>query len=154
MSDQRKSSAKSRRGAGQLSWAGFFVRFAFAFILVIVTYNPSGYSYVGWLKSFESGNEPYKLLAGALLLAGYAVYLRATAHSLGKGGALLLTTIFGLIMWVLIDAQIIETDATVITWVLEFFTALLLAVGMTGAFIWRRLTGQYHVADADDLSDI
>jgi len=153
MSDNAKPAGKNRRGAGQLSWTGFFVRFAFAFVLVIVTYNPSGYSYVGWLSGFNSGNEPYKLLAGALLLAGYAVYIRATAHSLGKGGALLLTAIFGLVMWVLIDANIIPIDAPVLIWVLEFFTALLLAVGMTGAFIWRRLTGQYHVADADDMSD-
>ena len=154
MTEQSTPPRKNRRGTGQLSWTGFFIRFAFAFILVIVTYNPTGYSYVGWLSGFESGNEPYKLLAGALLLAGYAVYIRATAHSLGKGGALLLTTIFGLIMWVLIDAQLIEINTPVLIWALEFFTALLLAVGMTGAFIWRRLTGQYHVADADDLSEV
>lgn len=144
---------KSRRPTGQLSWIGFFLRFAFAFVLVILTYNPTGTSYVGWLRAFESGNEPYKLLAGALLLTGYAIYVRATAHSLGKGGALLLTAIFGLIMWILIDADILPIDTPALIWVVEFFIALLLAVGMTGAFIWRRLTGQYHVADAEDLSE-
>ena len=153
MNNTESAPAKTRRTAGQLSWTGFFFRFAFAFVLVILTYNPSGHSYVGWLQAFESGNEPYKLLSGALLLAGYAVYIRATSHSLGRAGALLLTTIFALIMWILIDANILPTDTPALIWVVEFFIALLLAVGMTGAFIWRRLTGQYHVADAEDLSD-
>ena len=37
--------------ATQFTFNSFLLRFAFALALVFLTYNPSGYSWVGWLMS-------------------------------------------------------------------------------------------------------
>ena len=42
----------SNRGRGEsLTWFGFLWRAVFAVALVLITYNPSEYSYFHWLKS-------------------------------------------------------------------------------------------------------
>ena len=92
-----------------------------------------------------------KALLGFLLLGGYVIYFRATARSLGRSGTGLLLVIFGLLLWMLIDSGIIPRDSRVLLWLMMLITSIILAIGMTGSFIWRRLTGQYHVAE-DDVS--
>ena len=95
-----------------------------------------------------------KALAGFVLLGGYIVYFRATARSLGKLGTSLLVVIFGLILWWLIDIGFVPRDATVLLWVIMVLTSFILAVGMTGSFVWRMLTGQHHVTDDDDADEV
>jgi hypothetical protein len=116
-----------------------------------LTYNPVGYSYFNWVKSFEdTSNLPAKLLAGLVLLTGYVVYLRATAGSLGKLGSVIFLAFFGVTMWLLFD-KFGDTmkDATVLTWIVLLALSFYLALGMTASFLWRHLTGQVDVADSD-----
>ncbi len=62
----------------------FGLRFAFALVLVFLTYNPTGFSRVGWLLS----ETPlvYKVGAGIVLLIGWAMFLRATWNSVSDAG--------------------------------------------------------------------
>ena len=50
---------------------GFLLRFLFALLLVMLTYNPSGYSYSHWLQVDFSNFGPLFGLAGiSLIIAG------------------------------------------------------------------------------------
>lgn len=143
--------AKNRASSSTFGWSGFAVRWAAALVLVLLTYNPVGFSYFDWVKSFaDTSNLPLKLLAGLFLLTGYIIYLRATAGSLGKLGSIIFVAIFGVTMWLLFDkfGDSLK-DATVLTWIILFALSIYLALGMTASFLWKRLTGQVDMAESD-----
>ena len=70
----------------------FLLRFLFALVLVFLTYNPSGYSWVGWLLSDTA--LVYKAAGGVVLLIGWVMFLRATWRSLGAIGTMLALAFF------------------------------------------------------------
>jgi len=130
---------------------GFGLRFLAAIVLVFGTYNPTDTSYVGWLSGWTADQIPLKILVGLVFVVGWVVFLRATARSIGLLGVCLALAIFGVILWLLIDLLVIATDSsTAITYAVLIIIALVLTIGMTGSFLWRRLTGQYQVSDGDD----
>ena len=129
----------------------FLVRLAFAVVLVLVTYNSSGYSYFHWLKAdLESSSVgPMHFLAGMVLIIGWTIYVRATSHSLGVIGMLLAAGFIGGLVWALVDFGILAAkSATAISWIALVSLAVLLAIGMSWSHIRRRLTGQ---VDTDEL---
>jgi len=134
-----------------MSLFGVGLRFTAAVLLVFGTYNPSGTSYVGWLDDFSGSAIPFKILVGLIFIVGWVVFLRATAHSIGTTGVVLAVAVFGVLLWLLIDWNVIATDSsTGITYAVLMIISLILTIGMTGSFLWRRLTGQYTVTDGDD----
>ena len=128
-------------------FGSFVLRFAFALGLVFVTYNPSGYSWVGWLQSETP--MVYKAAAGVVLLIGWIMFLRATWRSLGALGMVLAGAFFGVIIWLFIEWQWLSLDdATTIQWVVLFVLSGVLAVGMSWSHVRRKLSGQY---DTDEI---
>jgi hypothetical protein len=137
-----------------LTPVGFAMRFVGAFLLVFGTFNPSGSSYYHWIAAWEGGDLPAKILLGLLILAGWVVFFRATARSLGPLGALLAAAVCGVVLWWLIDLQVVSQDTDVITYGVLFIVSVVLTLGLTGSFVWRRLTGQYHVdSEAGGMED-
>ncbi len=125
----------------------FGLRFAFALALVFLTYNPSGFSWVGWLISDIA--LVYKVALGVALLIGWAMFLRATWNSLGGLGTVLAAAFFGVIIWLMIHWGLFSLDSiAVIQWVLLLVLSGVLAVGMSWSHIRRKLTGQY---DTDEI---
>ena len=129
------------------NFASFLLRFLFAFILVFITYNPSGYSWVGWLNADVA--VVYKAASGIVLLIGWVMYLRATWNSLGASGTILAAAFFGIIIWLFIEWGFFALDETeVIQWVAEFVLVGVLAIGMSWSHIRRKISGQY---DTDEI---
>ena len=131
----------------------FFWRFLGALGLVIATYNPTQYSYFQWVRSaLSEGNMgPEHFFVGALLLIGWAILLFATRNSLGTIGVLLGVALFGTAVWWLIDLGVLQADSfSSVTWIVLVCLAGLLAIGLSWSHIWRRLTGQFEVADEDE----
>ncbi len=123
------------------------VRYLIAIILVFVTYNPSGYSWVHWLNSETA--MVYKVATGIVLLIGWVMYLRATWNSLGALGTILAAGVFGVVIWMLIEWGLLALDDTsVMLWVVEFVLSGVLAVGMSWSHIRRKVSGQY---DTDEI---
>ncbi len=58
-------------------------------------------------------------------------------------------SVCGVTLWWLIDLQIVSQESDAITYAVLFIISIILTLGLTGSFVWRRLTGQYQV-DADD----
>ncbi len=134
-------------------WSNFLIRLVAAFVLVFATYNPSGHSWVHWFIEASNKLDPLIILSAVLLIIGWAIYLRATARSLGFSGSLLVIALFGSVIWAMIFYGWLSLDnPSVLGYVALALLALLLAVGISWSHIRRRITGQIDVDDVE--SDI
>lgn len=135
----------------ELSWLGFCWRFAFALLMVLSTYNPSGYSYFHWVKSVLPAINPYIALCGLALVIGWVVYIRATLRSLGVVGIALVVAVCACILWLLFDLGVLKLENSgPIAWLVLVFQSVILAVGMSWSHIRRRLSGQMDSDDVDE----
>lgn len=124
----------------QLTFKGFLIRLLFAILLVVLTFNPTKYNYISWLIADFS---PLKALLGVILLIGWFIYIRATLRSLGGIGLSLVVAFFALLIWVMVDYDILTfSRGGVFTWVLDIIVAFTLAIGMSWSHIRRRMSGQ------------
>lgn len=135
----------------KLTFVGFLLRAAFALVLVLLTYNPSGYSYAHMLQAGFPAITPLEAVLGILLLIGWFVFLRATLASIGALGMLLLLALFGALIWLIVSWGWVKlSNTSVIAWISLVVLALILAVGMSWAHLYRRWSGQATVEDTDD----
>jgi hypothetical protein len=135
----------------KLTFVGFLLRAVFALALVLLTYNPSGYSFAHMLQAGFPAITPLEAVLGILLLIGWFVFLRATLSSIGPLGMVLLLALFGALIWLIVSwgwVQLSNTGA--IVWISLVVLALILAVGMSWSYLYRRWSGQATVEDADD----
>lgn len=129
--------------------AGVGIRFIFALLLVMFTFNPSGYSYFHWFLDTISAPTPWLALAGITLIIGWVVYIRASIRSLGLLGLSLAAFLVAIILWLLVDMGVISIESTsLLIWVIEVFLAGVLCIGMSWSHIRRQMSGQ---ADVDDV---
>ena len=130
---------------------GFLFRFLFALLLVMLTYNPSGYSYSHWLHTSFSNFGPLLGVAGISLIIGWVIYLRATLRSLGLIGLILAALFFSTIIWLLIDwGWLGLNNVTAMSWVILVLLSAILAVGISWSHIRRKWTGQIDSDDVDE----
>ncbi|AQT60360.1 DUF6524 family protein [Cellvibrio sp. PSBB023] len=134
-----------------LTSSGVALRFLFALLLVLLSYNPSGYSYFHWVYNSLSDITPYIVIAGLILLIGWGVYIKATLNSLGIVGILVLAALFASLIWLFIYWGFLSvTDISAMAWVIEVLLAALLAVGMCWSHFTRRMSGQVDVDEIED----
>lgn len=132
-----------------LTASGILFRFIFALLLVLLTYNPSGYSYVHWLMELEQFT-PYVLIAGLVLMIGWGVYINATLNSLGLVGVAILAAFFASLVWLFIYwGWFSLTDVSVVSWIVAILVACVLAVGMCWSHLMRRWSGQVDVDEIE-----
>ena len=127
----------------------FLARVAFAVGLVLVTYNPSGTSYVDWILPGLQPDMPLKALAGIVLLIGYVICIRATLRSIGLVGVVLAAALLGSAGWVLVDRGILAvSNPGMLQWLILAGTGVVLGIGLSWSHVRRAVTGQ---ADMDDV---
>ncbi|MEO5799298.1 MAG: DUF6524 family protein [Gemmatimonadales bacterium] len=139
-----------------LSWGGIGIRWVLALLLVLITWNPTGTSFVHWalMPVFGSGigepgaNAPLKFLLGVILLAGWVLYLQATRRSLGAGGAVLVLALCVGVVWLLASWKVLAMQGTAIEWIVLVVLSIVLAMGMSWSHISRRMSGQI---DTDEV---
>lgn len=130
---------------------GFLLRFLFALLLVMSTYNPSGYSYFHWIPKDFSNFNPMLGMVGITLVIGWVVYIRATLRSLGVIGLILAALFFSMILWLLIDQGWLGVNnVTLMNWVILILISAVLAVGISWSHFRRRISGQ---VDSDDVDE-
>jgi len=131
----------------EFTLVSFLLRFVFALALVFLTYNPSGYSWVGWLLSDTA--LVYKVTGGVVLLIGWVMFLRATWRSLGALGTILALAFFAVVIWLFHHWGFFALDdVTTVEWLALFILSGVLAVGMSWSHVRRKLSGQY---DTDEI---
>ncbi|WP_416897329.1 MAG: DUF6524 family protein [Minwuia sp.] len=127
----------------------FLQRWVIALVLVMLTYNPTQWSYVRWVLGDLQTGLPYKALAGLVLLVGYIIFLRATFRSIGIVGIVLVGAFFAVLVWVLADLQLFDpANRDLMVWVALLAIATIMGVGVSWSHVRRRISGQ---ADMDDV---
>ena len=79
------------RTSAEFDWSGFGLRLVATLVLVLATYNPSGWSCAHWLKKgfSNSGLGPKHFVVGVIVLIGWVILLTATQRSMGTFGLIL-----------------------------------------------------------------
>jgi hypothetical protein len=132
---------------------GFLWRFLAALGLVLISFNPSGHSAYHWVVTAIGAGAfgPVHAIVLVLLLIGWVIFWVATWRSLDTFGVFLAFVALGTIVWLLIDFGIIAaTTVFMLTWISLVCVAAVMALGLSWAHIWRRMTGQLNVEDTDD----
>jgi hypothetical protein len=144
---------KNGKSEGPISVVGFGWRFLAALAMVLLTFNPSGFSAFHWITSAIGASEfgPLHLLLLGVLLAGWAVFWVATWRALDTFGVVLASIVLGAIIWLLIDIGLLSANSvSAATWIGLVFLAAVLTIGVSWSHIWRQITGQVNVEHVDD----
>lgn len=134
-----------------LGISGLGLRFVAALALVLLSFNPSGWSFYHWVTAAAPQITPPMALAGIALLIGWVVFLRATMRSLGIGGVLLALAFFAVLVWVVVYYGWLSMQNTrAVIWIALVVIAAILSMGLSWSHIRRRLSGQADVDQVDE----
>jgi hypothetical protein len=129
-----------------ISWSGVALRVVLALALVLVTFNPGGWSFYHWLTAPPAGITAVKAFAGLLLLIGWLVCLRTAFVALGLVGAVLLAALLGTVVWMLIDYHVIDVAGrSTLVWIGLVIAGVVLGIGLSWSLVRARVTGQVEV---------
>ena len=126
--------------------SGALARILAALTLVLLTFNPSGYSYSHWLAHGFPHVSAAQVVVGLLLLICWVIYVTATLRSLGLFGVTLLLALFAALVWLAVQNGWLQlSGGSALAWITVIATGLILGVGMCWSFVRRRLSGQTDV---------
>jgi hypothetical protein len=134
-----------------LTLGGVLARFVASLILVVATFNPTGYSFVHWIAANFPRLEPIQLVVGIALLGLWLFFLHATWRSLGTVGVVLGLAFLAAVVWLFASWGWFHSATHVaMVWMALFLIACLLTFGLSWALIQRRISGQVVVEDDKD----
>jgi Family of unknown function (DUF6524) len=145
--------ASKKDSPERFSALGFLWRFLAALALVLISFNPIGHSAYHWVVTAIGAGAfgPVHAVVLVLLLIGWVIFWVATWRALDTFGVFLAFVALGTIVWLLVDFGIISANTvSMVTWISLVCLAAVMAVGLSWAHIWRRVTGQLSVDDTDD----
>jgi hypothetical protein len=119
-------------------------RFLFSFLLVLATFNPTGYSYFHWAAQVLPKVNGLLALFSLVLLAAWIFFVRSTFRSLGLIGVGIAVAFCAALVWVGVDMGVVElSNKGLVTWIALFVIALVLGIGMSWSTIRQKMTGQH-----------
>jgi hypothetical protein len=135
----------------KFSLGNFLLRALFALALVLLTFNPSGYSFVHLMQHDFPKITPLDAVLGVALLIGWFVFLSATLRSIGVVGMGLALALFAALIWLIVSWGWVQlSNTSVLLWIGLVVLALILAVGMSWSHLYQRWSGQATVDEADE----
>lgn len=118
-------------------------RIVFAIALVLLTWNPTHYSYVEWALRDRSSFDAVKAFVGVLLLGGWIFCVRSAWVSLGAVGIALVGALLGTLIWMLVQFGLVEPGATkTLVWLALVAVGVALGVGVSWSKVRQAATGQ------------
>jgi Family of unknown function (DUF6524) len=130
----------------RISWLGVLVRLMGALAVVLLTYNPTGYSFYHWALVDFGTLTAIKAFSGAILLVGWVICIRTAFVSLGPVGLVLSALVLGTLVWVLADYGILNPDRpTLLSWIALILIGIILGIGLSWSLLRARVTGQVEV---------
>ena len=131
-----------------LSIGGVIGRFLASLILVVATFNPTGYSFVGWIAGHFPHLEPLQLVVGIVLSALWLFFLHATWRSLGTVGIVLGIAFFAAMIWLFTSwGWFSLSNHNAVIWVVLIMMACMLTLGLCWALLQARISGQAVVEE-------
>jgi len=133
------------------TFVGMVVRFLLALLLVLITFNPTGYSFIHWFATDFPHLTPLNVVAGIALLIAWIVFVRATFQSIGMLGVLLMTILSAALVWLFVSWGWLDlANKGAITWIVLFVISMILTAGLSWAHLRRRLSGQATVDEVEE----
>jgi hypothetical protein len=132
--------------ANSISWSGAALRVVLVTVLVLATFNPSGWSFYHWMSSPPTGITAVKAFAAVVLLIGWVICLRAAYVALGLVGAVLAALLLVTVVWMLMQYHVIDVTArSTMVWIALLIAGIVLGLGLSWSLIRARATGQVEV---------
>ena len=123
--------------------AGLVLRFVAAFLLVALTFNPTGYSYFHWARGVLPSVNGLLALGTITLVIAWFALVRATFRSIGLIGVGLAVAFCAALVWVGVDAGVVNLhDNKLMVWIAILVTTIVLGTGMSWSLFRRKVTGQ------------
>jgi len=127
-------------------------RILIAAIVVFGTYNPTGKSVYHWVIAQENITDAWVVLAIIVCALLHIALLIAAWKALGFVGTLIVLILFAALVYLSFQEGWVGPDSsTSIQWLALTLYSIFLGIGLAGAILWRRATGQVVVDDADDV---
>lgn len=118
-------------------------RIVFAVALVLLTWNPTHFSYVEWALRDRAAFDAVKAFVGLLLLGGWMFCIRSAWVSLGAVGLSLVAALLGTLIWMLVQFGVVEPGATkTLVWLALVAGGVALGVGVSWSKVRQAATGQ------------
>lgn len=128
----------------------FLRRLLASLVLVLATFNPTGWSYVHWVARGFPHLEPLQAVAGITLVIGWAFFGSSTLRSLGLVGLALGGALCAALLWLLVSWGWLALDGgRSLQWSLLVMLAFILAVGLSWSHLRHRVAGQTDVDEVE-----
>ena len=129
---------------------GFLARLLASLVLVLATYNPTGFSFVSWIAGNFPHLEPIQAVVGLILLAAWIFFAHATWRSLGTLGVALGLAFLAAVIWLISSWGWLNSSShTALILIALFFIACMLTVGLCWGLIRARVSGQAVIEEVD-----
>jgi Family of unknown function (DUF6524) len=127
----------------RLSVGGLVGRFLASLVLVLATYNPTGFSFVSWLAGNFPHVQPIQAVVGLGLLALWIFFVHATWRSLGTLGVSLGLAFFAAVVWLVSSWGWLNSSShAALIWIALIIIACMLTLGLCWALVRVRVSGQ------------
>ena len=129
-----------------------FVRIAIAAAVVFGTYNPSGTSISHWIARAPDPTDAWVVLVAIVTVLANLALLIAAWKALGRVGTLIVAVLFGAIVYLALQEGWVDSGSTEsIAWLALILVSVFFGIGLAGAIVWRRATGQVVTDEAPDV---
>ncbi|MEE9335462.1 MAG: DUF6524 family protein [Granulosicoccaceae bacterium] len=123
-----------------------------AAVVVFSSYNPTGSSVFHWIKNHETPTDAWVVLGGIVAVLLNVALLIAAWKALGKLGTFIVAIFFAALSYLAYQEGWAATEnPESIQWLALILYTVFLGIGLAGAILWRRATGQIVTDEADDI---
>lgn len=132
--------------------AVLITRMLIAAAVVFATYNPTGVSVFHWVTQNKNPTDAWVILGAIVAILVNVALLIAAWKALGKIGTIIVVIFFAALVYLsLQEGWVSAGNQTSIEWLALILYSAFLGIGLSGAIIWRRATGQVLTDEVDDL---
>lgn len=131
-------------------------RMLVAAMIVFASYNPTGKSVFHWVKNNIDGDMPdaWVVLGAIVAILINVVLFIAAWKALGKLGTIIVLILFAALVYLSLQEGWASLDNnTSLQWMALILYSAFLGIGLSGAILWRRATGQVVTDELDDIQD-
>jgi len=120
--------------------------------IVFATYNPTGSSIGHWVFHHDNPFDAWVVLVAIITLLANVALLIAAWKALGGLGAIIIAVLFAALVYLSLQEGWVRTDNRAsLEWLALILVSVFLGIGLSGAIIWRRATGQVVTDEAPDI---
>jgi len=128
------------------------IRILIAAAVVFGTYNPSGKSVFHWIKAQPNFTDAWVILVAIVVLLLNFALMVAAWKALGRLGTIVLLILFAALAYLALQEGLVQSGNLVsLQWLGLVLYSGFLGIGLAGAILWRRATGQIVTDEADDV---